>query len=441
MVDIYGGTSTGGLANLNNTLVRLAGQNRQAPYEAERLNAMKRTGEMAGMNLDQEKIKQQGLMQARNMQPLPNETPEQRLMRQRKILMDTGNYDASTHLQGLADQEKKDRAYVGGRLLAIHKEAKGNENLFKQIAYQEFPDKKQFIDALKIGDNVITAVVRDQDGNVISSKKVYESGNTEEVQHTKPKERWGKPYESKLGGKSILLKTNLDTGETVQVSQDTGSSGINSILPEDQLIGAADSIAQGKMDPIAFLSKRGTQLYAIQQAIRDKYPNFNFNQANANYKYMTNPTNLVAIGRVEAAMPRVEDLKSKINKLNNIAGIPLLDKPLNSIRRSVGGNEAIVDFESLRNAILTEVNTALSGSSVASDYRIKLELENLGSDRTPRQLYTAINNLKSALEARTDASKAVPYDWDKIRGESKQNTQQPISEPSKKSRFIVEEVK
>jgi hypothetical protein len=78
----------------------------------------------------------------------------------------------------------------------------------------------------------------------------------------------------------------------------------------------------------------------------------------------------------------------------------------------------VSDFESLRNAVIQEVNTALTGSSTASDFRIRLEMENLKSGMTVRQQMASIDNLMSALEARKDAAYAVPYPWEVVRGET-----------------------
>ena len=179
MVDIYGGTSTGGLANLNNTLSRLAEQNRQAPYEAERLNAMKRTGELAGMNLNEEKRKQFGLIQAQNIQPLPGETPEQLLMRQRKLLYDTGNLDSSTHLQRLADQEKKNREYIGNRLSELWTHSGKDKATFIKMVEQEMPGKGQFAAELNFKNGQITTNYYDKNHKLIGQKLVYDSGQTD----------------------------------------------------------------------------------------------------------------------------------------------------------------------------------------------------------------------------------------------------------------------
>jgi hypothetical protein len=204
----------------------------------------------------------------------------------------------------------------------------------------------------------------------------------------------------------------------IRMTKNKGQVRISLNQPtKDEVSSTVDLIANGQMAPNTFLNKRGRDRALIFKELKDRYPKFDLNKAEANYKYMTNPNNLRTIGLVAAARPRVEALIGKIDALQNSTKIPIADKPLNAIKRDLGGNVPIVDYESLRNAIIQEVNTALSGSSVISDYRIKLELENLGSNRSPNQLKVAVNNLLTALDARTDASLAIPYSWEEVRGE------------------------
>ena len=81
------------------------------------------------------------------------------------------------------------------------------------------------------------------------------------------------------------------------------------------------------------------------------------------------------------------------------------------------GMTPYTNYESNRNAILQEVNTALSGSSQGSDMRIKIELENLQSARSPAQISGAIENLRMALEARLDVDLSPLYPIEVVRGD------------------------
>lgn len=189
-------------------------------------------------------------------------------------------------------------------------------------------------------------------------------------------------------------------------------TSVNQLTQEDMDI-LAQGILAGNIRPEAMPSRRSERT-KIWTAVMKKNPKFKMTFAEANYKYLTNAGNLKSAGMAKAAMPRVFDLKVKAEALAQ-RHPRFVNAPLNAIKKEFG-SESVVDFESLRNAILTEVNTALSGSSVASDFRIQLELENLGSGRTTKQLNIAVDNLMSALEARQDASYAEFYPWDVVTG-------------------------
>lgn len=93
---------------------------------------------------------------------------------------------------------------------------------------------------------------------------------------------------------------------------------------------------------------------------------------------------------------------------------------INRIMRQVSietGKPEYTNFESNRNAIVQEINTALSGSSTGSDMRIKIELENLKGTRSPAQIYGAIVNLREALIARLDVDLSPIYPIEVVRGE------------------------
>lgn len=241
--------------------------------------------------------------------------------------------------------------------------------------------------------------------------RAKEGGGTQVTNITSPDGKTEQTFQFN----NTTQRYDIPVGPPHPIRSQVPNININTATPE-QAKGEADSIARGLMAPNTFLSKRGQAMTQIRQEVRNLYPNFNFNKAEANYKYMVNPNNLRTIGLVKATMPRVDDLMMKVDAIANKAGLPFIDQPLNKARAAVG-NVPVVDYESLRNAIIQEVNTALSGSSVATDYRVKLELENLGSNRTPAQLKAAITNLKSALEARSDASLAIPFSWEDVRGE------------------------
>ncbi len=263
--------------------------------------------------------------------------------------------------------------------------------------------KKLALESVKAGNKL----VKGPDGTVYQRN---EQGGLDVLVEGKEQDKWVDEPRT-IDGKKVEGQRNERTNEW---RQRASGPNININVPTPEETGSlAESMANGELSPKQ-LPRRGGTWNKVMADVRKQYPKFNFQKADANYNYMNNSSNLRSIGLVQAALPRVDDLQNKIGALQNSTKIPIMDRPINKLKREVG-NVPVADFESLRNALISEVNTALSGSSTQTDYRIKLELENLGSDRTPAQLNTAINNLRSALEARTDASRAIPYPWEEVR--------------------------
>jgi len=106
------------------------------------------------------------------------------------------------------------------------------------------------------------------------------------------------------------------------------------------------------------------------------------------------------------------------------------------VLRKQFGSTKVSDYNSLRNAIIQEVNTALSGTSVASDFRIHLENENLRDSMTPAQLAESIKNLISALDARTDASTAEMYPLEVVQGTITMDQWKDLERSERKARVF-----
>ena len=198
----------------------------------------------------------------------------------------------------------------------------------------------------------------------------------------------------------------------------------------------ANAIANGQAALSTIAQTRGMPIREwLRSEVLQDYPNFNFNMSEANMKYRTNSSNIRAAALAQAALPRVEDLYVKVQDLNNVTGIPLLDTPLNVLRKQFGSTK-VSDYNSLRNAIIQEVNTALSGTSVASDFRIHLENENLRDSMTPAQLAESIKNLISALDARTDASTAEMYPLEVVQGTITMDQWKDLERSERKARVF-----
>ena len=178
----------------------------------------------------------------------------------------------------------------------------------------------------------------------------------------------------------------------------------------------AKAVADGQDAPTAIKGSMGNPVATkVKSEILKTYPKFNFTMADANYKWKQSQTNLRTINYAQGSMQRVAALNEQVAQLKN-ADIPAINKVMRQVSINLGKPE-YTNFESNRNAIVQEVNTALSGSATGSDLRVKIELENLNSARSPKQLVGAIKNLHEALFARLDVDLSPIYPIEVVRGE------------------------
>lgn len=180
--------------------------------------------------------------------------------------------------------------------------------------------------------------------------------------------------------------------------------------------GLASAIGEGQQSLSGIQGAFGLPVRAqVNTELLRQYPKFNINQSEANAKWITNPGNLRTISMIQGSLPRVNMLADQLANLPN-ASIPAI----NAIMRQAAiqtGKPEFASFESNRNAIVQEINTALSGSAQGSDMRIKIEMENLNASRSPAQIQAAISNLREALLARLEPSLTPPYPIEVVRGE------------------------
>lgn len=180
--------------------------------------------------------------------------------------------------------------------------------------------------------------------------------------------------------------------------------------------GLASAIGEGQQSLSGIQGAFGLPVRAqVNTELLRQYPKFNINQSEANAKWITNPGNLRTISMIQGSLPRVNMLADQLANLPN-ANIPAI----NAIMRQAAiqtGKPEFASFESNRNAIVQEINTALSGSAQGSDMRIKIEMENLNASRSPAQIQAAISNLREALLARLEPSLTPPYPIEVVRGE------------------------
>ena len=180
--------------------------------------------------------------------------------------------------------------------------------------------------------------------------------------------------------------------------------------------GLARAVADGQDAPVAIKGSMGNPLAAkVKSQVLRLYPKFDFNMADANYKWKQSSTNQRTVNFAGGALPRLGALDDQLTKLGN-ADINVINKVMATVSKQFGKPE-YTNYESNRNAIVQEIGTALSGTSQASDLRIKIELENLESARSPSQIRGAISNLREALIARLDVDLSPLYPIEVVRGE------------------------
>lgn len=178
----------------------------------------------------------------------------------------------------------------------------------------------------------------------------------------------------------------------------------------------AMSLKNGEIGLAQIKNTRGIAISnKVISKVRKEFPHYNFIYQDANAKYLTSTTNARIIGAVDASLPRVNMLVAQAENLRNTK-FPLWNKVLKELSVQTG-DPAYTNFMSNRNAIVQEVNTALSGSSQSSDMRVQIELDNLREARSPEQLVGAISNLREALIARKDSSMQYIYPMEVVRGE------------------------
>jgi hypothetical protein len=203
-----------------------------------------------------------------------------------------------------------------------------------------------------------------------------------------------------------IQKRKEDAAAATQVKKDAGID-----VP-----GLAKAVADGQDAPIAIKGSMGNPLAAkVKSEVLKGYPKFSFEMADANYKWKQSATNQRTINFAGGSLPRLGALDDQLTKLNN-ADINMINRVISKVSKEFG-KPAYTDYESNRNAIVQEINTALSGTSQGSDMRIKIELENLESARSPSQIRGAISNLREALIARMDVDLSPLYPIEVVRGE------------------------
>lgn len=205
----------------------------------------------------------------------------------------------------------------------------------------------------------------------------------------------------------------LDTIQNRRLGEARARFDIKSAGVDEE--GLAESVANGLQTVSQIKGTMGFPLGAkIQSIVRHKYPKFDFAKNDANYKWQIGTYNQRILNQITGVLPRISMMAEQVNSLPNTT-IPAINEVMRKVSIETGRPE-YTNYEANRNAIVQEVNTALSGSAVGSDLRVRLELENLKSARAPEQLKGSLSNLNEALLARLDATTNVPYPLEVVQG-------------------------
>lgn len=178
----------------------------------------------------------------------------------------------------------------------------------------------------------------------------------------------------------------------------------------------AKAMGEGKLSTFQIKGTLRSPLLArVETETRKLWPKFDFAKADANVKWDQNQNNARTQSMIMGALPRVQALQEQVETLGNTS-IPAINR-VQAFTKTELGSPEYTNFMSNRNAIIQEINTALSGSATQSDMRVKIELENLKEARSPAQLHGSINNLNEALLSRMDSAKSPLWPIEVVRGD------------------------
>ena len=272
------------------------------------------------------------------------------------------------------------------------------------------PAMVETLNSIKVGD---TVKVKTKNGKPVSVE--VEHGKSENAEQLTRDALRDKLHREPTAGE---IKNQMQADKIEQMKANRAIIELDKEKGLD-IPALADAVANGQDARKAIKGSMGNPVATkVESQVLKEYPKFNFAMSDANYVWQTSPINMRTLNYIEGSIPRISRLTDQVADLKN-TNINTINKVMNAVNREFGKPE-ITNFEANRNSIVLEVSTALSGSSQGSDTRIKLELENLKSARSPQQITGAIKNLNEALLARLDAQTSPLYPLEVVRGEKTQ---------------------
>lgn len=176
---------------------------------------------------------------------------------------------------------------------------------------------------------------------------------------------------------------------------------------QEDIDSLADKVIRGELAP-SDLGKRGGIQVALASAVERKSPGFSLIDAEANSKYRRMSQTLQSIGLSVAVVPLFSELRERAIDLNN-TNIPLWNKIKNATQEQLGRPE-IVEFNQLRDDLVSESQRLMTGASVSSQARYDRAVENLKSSLNYKQLNASLSALEDVIAANLEARRTKPFE-------------------------------
>ncbi len=198
------------------------------------------------------------------------------------------------------------------------------------------------------------------------------------------------------------------TGQKLNLAQDAKMKGIN-------LEATANTVYEGRDSLDDVRNAFGVPITEkVRAMVEENHPGFNYAMNDANVKWYKSAPAMNSIAQVKTVQGRLNTLYTQVDALQNL-DYPALNKISAFVSKQLGHPE-YTNYESLRNAMVQEINTALTGSVASTDTRIHLELQNLQAAESPQQIKGALRNLNEAMVARISNIYDGPYPQEVVQG-------------------------
>ena len=212
-----------------------------------------------------------------------------------------------------------------------------------------------------------------------------------------------------VAGKQQVAETQQKTATDVANIKSLSSKEIAGLKGQgvNNVDDAVEAVKEGRMALSQLPGFGANSLKAqVTGALFKKYPDFDAESAEQSYKWKTNPMVMNTISQVNAVRPLIEGLRDDYAKLDQ-SDVQAANKVGNWTKEQLGKPE-IAAFEYRKQAVIKEVERALTGSGQMSDSRVKMEVDALKSTYSPEQMNAALDEMEAVLSARKGAYMGGP---------------------------------